>query len=66
VLVACDNELLTAAPAAAVPADTVARVQVTSPNVIAGESRTSAACPLFMVDGRALFQIEALGICEAA
>ena len=68
VLAACGNRLLTtppAAPAAAVPADTVSRVQFTSPNAIASERRTSAACPVLIVDGRVLSQIEALKICES-
>jgi TonB-dependent SusC/RagA subfamily outer membrane receptor len=64
-LAACGNELLTAPPEAAVPADTVARVHVTSSSVIAGESKTPAAGPLVMVDGGILLQIEALGIGEA-
>ena len=61
VLAACGDELLTAPPEAAMPVDTVARVQVTSSSVIASASKPSGA----IVDGEILLQIEALGISDA-
>ena len=63
-LAACGKELLTAPPEA-VAVDTVARVQSTKSSVIASARKRSTACPLVIVDGSVITQIDGVGICEA-